>query len=144
MEEQSPGNMLGAKFSIPYSVATALVRGNANLESFYPAALKDTRINDLASKVHVTVDSTMAWLKYDNPTAKISVQLEDGRVISEVTNIPSGDPANPTPRRQQLLDKFASITEDLLDKELSKQTIGAVDRLDQLTDVRELTSLVGG
>ena len=144
MEGQSPRNMLGAKFSIPYSVAAAIVRGNADLASFYPEAINDSRIRELAAKVHVKVDSKMAWRRYENPTAEVSLRLEDGRVLSGTTNITSGDPASPTPRRQQLLDKFTTITADFLSEEEAQATVATVDRLEQLTDIRELTSLLGG
>ncbi len=144
MEGQSPRNMLGAKFSIPYSVAAAIVRGNADLASFYPEAINDSRIRELAAKVHVNVDSKMAWRRYENPTAEVSLRLEDGRVLSGTTNITSGDPASPTPRRQQLLDKFTTITADFLSEEEAQATVATVDRLEQLTDIRELTSLLGG
>ena len=143
MAREGPRNMLGAKFSIPYSVAAAIIRGSADVTAFYPEAVNDSRIRELAAKVNVRVDPRMAWGRYENPTAEVSLRLEDGCVLSGTTDITSGDPARRAPR-QQLLDKFTTVTAGVLGPEEAQAAIATVDRLEHLADVRELTRIFGG
>ena len=143
MEKERPRNMLGAKFSIPFSVAATIVRGSADPSAFYPESVNDSQIRDLAARVDVRVDPKMAWGRYENPTAEVSLRLRDGRVLSGTTDITSGDPALNVPR-EQLLDKFTTLTAGVLGPEEAQVAISAVDRLEDLKDVREMTTHFGG
>ena len=141
--ERYPENMLAAKFSIPYSVAAAIVRGNAGLDAFSPEAIDDDRIRALEAKVHVKSDPDWSLRRHDRPTARVSIRLESGQVLSETTNVALGDMADPAPR-QLLLDKFMSLTKGVLGEEQSRVVLKTTERLEQLADVRELTALLGG
>ena len=79
--KQSPPNGYAAKFSIPYAVATALVRGEAGLSAFEDAAVADAAVKAVAGKVGYVVDP-------DNPyprsyTGHVRVTIEDGQVLEE-------------------------------------------------------------
>ena len=137
-----PQNMLGAKFSIPYAVAAALVRGAADMSAFYPEALGDRRIRELASKVSVKLNPQMSMRRDDKHTARISILLSDGRQLSGTTAIVRGDAANPVPR-QELVEKFLSLATDVLGSDRAQAVVEAVERLQELPNVRNLTSLLG-
>jgi 2-methylcitrate dehydratase PrpD len=76
-----PANDYAAKFSAPFNVAVAFVKGSAGFEAFTEATVRDPRILELASKVRYTVDP-------DNPypkayTGHVRMKLRDGRVFEE-------------------------------------------------------------
>ena len=138
-----PSNMLGAKFNASYAVAAALVRGNADVTAFRPEAMSDGRIRDLASRVRVTVDPNLGLAEKDGPFTRAVVHLTDGRALEGACTIVAGDHGNRLPR-QELLDKFRFLNEEAIDASRADRVIETVDRLEQLEDVRELTSLLGG
>ena len=138
-----PPNMLSAKFNIPYAVASAIVRHGADITSFYRDAVTDSTIQDLSARVNVTLDPDMTMRRDDQPCAEVTVRLRDGRTFYETTNSIRGDAGNPVPH-QQLVDKFLFLTQDILGLERANSVIKAIDRLDDMPDVKELTALLGG
>ena len=138
-----PSSTLGAKFNAPYAIAAALVRGSADVSAFLPEAIGDERIRDLASKVDVTVDPSLGLDQESGPFTRAVVRLTNGRALEGTSDVVAGDYGNRLPR-QELLDKFHLLNEGHLGIERADTVIDAVGRLEQLGDVRELTSLLGG
>ena len=141
VREEYPDNMLGAKFSIPYAVAAAIVRGGTDISAFYPESVDNDVTRDLAGRVNVVLDTNMTMRWDDQPCARVVVKLKDGRHLSEDTYAIRGDAANPV-TRQELLDKFMFLTSDILGEQKAQDVIEATDHLEELSDVREMTSLL--
>jgi len=102
--KQAPANGYGAKFSQPYCIAAALVRGNVSLGDFTDEAVKDPRVVALAQKVRYRIDPA-------NPypgafTGHIRATLADGRVIEENQPHFRGGAQEPL-TRADIEDKFA-------------------------------------
>ena len=143
MAGEYPHNMLGAKFSFTYGVATALVRGSADVTAFYPEAIDDDRVREMAARVRV-FEAPKTTDQPDDTTATAWIRLKNGRTLTSRVGIVPGDRANPMPR-QALLDKFRFLTADILEPRLAEDVIKtAGDHLQDLQDVRELTGLLGG
>ena len=143
MVGEYPHNMLGAKFSVPYSVASALVRGNADVNVFYPEAIHDERVREMVPKIRIYQDAG-AVDQPDGPTARAWVRLKDGRTLSSSVGVVPGDRANPLPR-EAMLSKFRFLTKDILGTRQAEDVIKlAGDHLQDLHDIRELTALLGG
>lgn len=140
-----PHNMLGAKFNVPYAVAAAVVRRATDVTSFYQEAIDSDRIRSLAGKVRVTVDpdAPASPTGSQGPLAVVSIHLKDGRTLEGTTSIVRGDYGNRVPR-EELLDKFHFLNDDILGRKRTDAVIRSTDRLEELRDVRELTSLLGG
>src|SRR5882762_8458585 len=60
MADPSPANMLAAKFSVPYAVAAAVVKGTTDVSAFRDAVREDPRVRRLAARVEVSGDDTMS------------------------------------------------------------------------------------
>ena len=138
-----PSNMLSAKFNVPYAVAAAIVRDSVDVNSFYSEAIGDERIQELAGKVHVTIDPKLASPRVDWPLTQAFVRLKDGRVLEGDTTIVRGDYGNRLPR-EELLEKFHFLNDGILGSERASEVIDTIDGLERLSDVRELTALVVG
>jgi 2-methylcitrate dehydratase PrpD len=143
MANPAPANMLAAKFSVPYAVAAAVVTGATDVAAFLDSARQDPRIADLARRVEVRGDATMSMRDADQPTARVSITLESGRVLTRETTVVRGDAANPVSRPERI-DKFMTLAPPALGAGRARQVVDAVDRLDRLKDLRELTELLGG
>ncbi len=143
MANPAPENMLSAKFSIPYALAAALVRGETGAPAFYDQRVGDPAVRSLADRVEINSDPDMNMRRYDYPAARVAITLDDGRTLEGSAGAHYGDSHNPRPR-EDLLDKFRSLAGESLGDEATEQVIAAVGRLDSLDSVRELTGLLGG
>jgi len=79
--KQRPPNGYAAKFSTPYLIASAFVRGDVGLDSFTDDAVQDPEVLALAARVSYVIDP-------DNPypkafTGHIRALLRDGAVLEE-------------------------------------------------------------
>ena len=85
----------------------------------------------------------MNFRRYDYPSARVSVELKDGRTLRHEVVAQKGDAENPAPY-EELLDKFRSLTHETLSEETAGAVIDVVSRLDVVDDVNELTILLTG
>ena len=141
MAEPAPASMLGAKFSIPYAVAAALVLGRADVGAFAEPALGDPRIRALAARVEVRVDPEMSPRRSDYPTARVEVIFKDGRARSGATTVVRGDFERPVPAAE-VIEKFVALTSGPLGADRSREVVALVDRAETIKDVRDLTGLL--
>lgn len=141
MAEPAPPSMLAAKFSIPYAVAAALVRGTADVAAFEPAALDDPRIRALSRRVEVSADPEMSPRRTDHPTARVRLTLRDGRALEETTNVVRGDAANPVPA-EDVTGKFLTLSSRVLGDARARQAVETIHEVEALKDVRDLTALL--
>jgi 2-methylcitrate dehydratase PrpD len=141
MAEPAPTSMLGAKFSIPYAVAAALVLGRADVSAFVEPALFDPRIRSLAARVEVRVDPQMSPRGADYPTAIVEVRLQDGRTLTDSTTVVRGDFANPVPA-EEIAEKFVALASGPLGAGRAREVVRLVERAETLKDVRDLSALL--
>jgi len=139
MAGAAPTSMLGAKFSIPYAVAAALVLGRADVAAFEEPARDDPRIRALAGRVEVRVDPEMSPRRADQPTARVEVALRNGRTLSRVTSVVRGDFEDPVPP-EEVVEKFVALASRALGAERAREVVELAHRADALKDVRELTA----
>lgn len=91
--KQAPQTAIDAKFSLPFTVATALVTGRVDLDSFSAAALRDARVRGLAASAsfHLRED----WGPDRAVGGAIELSLRDGRTLRHEVLEPRGSPARP-------------------------------------------------
>ncbi len=141
MAGQTPDNMLAAKFSIPYAVAAAVCYGRTDITAFLPERVGNADIRNLAERVEVLPDAEMSLRRYDYPAARVSVHLNDGRVLETGVSRQRGDFTNPK-SRDDLLGKFNLLTGETLGTDGVRQVIDTTGRLDELENIDELTGLL--
>lgn len=108
LDDPAPRNMLAARFSIPFAVATALVTGRTDVTSFTGDRLTDPAIRALAARVRVVEDAAMTAALPDRRPARITLTLKDGRRLTAETQTNRGDWADPYPE-PELREKFLSL-----------------------------------
>ena len=141
MDDPHPENMLAAKFSIPYAVAAAVCYGRTDVTAFLPERMDDADIRALAERVSLDSDPEMNLRRYDYPSARVAVRLTDGRLRKAEVTSQRGDFSNPA-GREELLGKFDLLSRDTLGDGKVQRLVEAVSRLDQISDVGELTALL--
>jgi 2-methylcitrate dehydratase PrpD len=141
MADPGPASMLAAKFSIPYAVAAALVRGRADVAAFAEPALSDPRIRALAARVEVRVDPAMSPRSADYPTAAVEVVLRSGERRAASTTVVRGDFADPVPAAE-IVEKFVDLASGPLGAGRAREIVRRVEEIERMDDVRELTGLL--
>ena len=104
-----PGSTLGAKFSMPHTIAVALAMGQAGASAFSAKTLTDPTIAPLRARI-----TTLAWSPVlpppnDRP-ARVAVRLRDGREFSAECLSASGGPDRPLPE-DAWMDKMRELAE---------------------------------
>jgi len=89
-----PQTMDDSKFSIHYSLATALVKGHFNLDDLDISAIDSSVLNAI-ELTELICDATMEDRDAGIRGSKVEVELANGKVYTETVLIPKGDAANP-------------------------------------------------
>ena len=97
LDDPAPRNVLAAKFSVPFAIATVLVNGSSGVQSFTQDKVDDPTIRALAVRVTVSEDPAMTARLPDLRPAWVTVTMKDGRTLSATTETNRGDWAAPYP-----------------------------------------------
>jgi 2-methylcitrate dehydratase PrpD len=133
--KRSPDTAIDARFSLFFTVALALVRGQVTLDDFTAATLKDPDTLSLAARVHATVRNDFPP---DHAAAgRMAITLKDGREFRGEVQQARGSPASPlsTPA---LVEKFVHCCERAAKplRPAAAQALAArILSLDQVDDV---------
>jgi 2-methylcitrate dehydratase PrpD len=99
----APESAIQAKFSIPFTVAHALVHGEITLDSFDAAARTEPAVLAIATKVFE--NRNPAWGREHAACGALSIELEDGERLDHAVLVPRGSPARPL-SEAEMVEKF--------------------------------------
>ena len=91
--KQAPTNAIDAKFSIPYTVAAALLDREVTLDSFHADRLADPDRRALAGRVQFAERAD--WGRDRAASGILEVRLRDGSAYRHVVALAIGTPENP-------------------------------------------------
>lgn len=91
--KRTPVTSYDAQFSIPYVVATALLKGRFTLDELDPAALADPAVLALAQRVDYAIDPATDYPVHF--TGEVIVETRDGRTIAKREAVNRGAPDRP-------------------------------------------------
>ncbi|MFG3151449.1 MmgE/PrpD family protein [Streptomyces sp. NPDC048219] len=85
---RAPATLVDAKFSLPFLVALAAVRRTVRVSDFFPDALRDPEVLDVARRVVPVADRKLDWTM-ELPPGRVELRLRDGRhLIRTGTDVP--------------------------------------------------------
>jgi 2-methylcitrate dehydratase PrpD len=96
--KHAPPNGYAAKFSLPYLVASILVRGRAGLAEFKDEAVRDATVLAVARRVAYELDASIDYPRQF--VGDVEITLTDGRVLRERQDRPRGGPDAPLTRAE--------------------------------------------
>jgi len=140
LDHPAPETMLAAKFSLPFALAAALVRGEANTDAFRDEARADRRILSLARRVMVREDPAMTAQLPSLRPATVTLTLADGRKLSAKALTNRGDTEDPY-SADDVRDKFRALAGPVWGTERSEDVIRAVAEIDKAEGVGALLGL---
>ena len=140
-QRRNPETAIIGKFSIPFNVACAVVRGGVDLDSFSAENLHDPELRAMAAKVDYTYNA--AWQRGKETWAEVSMQTKKG-TFTRFVDSPFGTPENPMDD-ETFAGKFNSCASKAFcprTPEQLEQLKDAIRRLDAAADVRDFTALL--
>lgn len=139
MSEQNPATDLGAKFSLPWSIAAYLVLGSTGPAAYTPEALQDHRIRVVARRIAVVEEPAYsAQLPVRRPTT-IEVRMTDGSIAASSVLGSHGDPGNRFPDAR-MDRKYLELVGDVLGEEPALRSLEMLHSIEQLDDIRTLVA----
>ncbi|MDV3457102.1 MmgE/PrpD family protein [Sphingomonas sp. HF-S4] len=99
----APQSAIQAKFSIPFTVAHALVHGEITLDSFDAAGRAEPGVLAVAAKVFEKRNP--GWGRAHAACGALSILLEDGERLEHSVLVPRGSPARPL-TQPAMVEKF--------------------------------------
>ena len=137
LNDPRPQNMLAAKFSVPFALATTLVNKNSQVLSFAGDALKNEKTMALSKKVSVKEISSMTEMLPEFRPAKVTIGMKSGKVFRHSVKTNKGDWQSPY-SADELENKFHSLANRSLSKKKSKVLYDKLQNLERIADMREL------
>jgi len=140
--KKAPQAVIDAKFSIPFTVATALYYKEVGLEHFTPERLKDENVLKLAQKIRYDLDPDLGLR--DATRGFLEIRTKDNQTYAKRVDQAYGHPANPISDKD-LVAKFMSCA----DKARAKIPTAKLDELvkrilalEETRDIRQITGLL--
>jgi len=133
-----PVTGLEAKFSIPFCVANAVVKGNTGMQAFADENVNDPRIREFMKKISISLDESIQALN-----AKVTIETTEGHEHSASSDVLEEIPDFETKRTRVLL-KFNDLCSSVLGDRSTEDICDQILTLEKLKNVKELVEKAGG
>jgi 2-methylcitrate dehydratase PrpD len=138
-----PRSQREAQFSLPFIVATALIRGDFFIEELSEGVLNNEEILRLAARVRPVLEKGCETGGAMGNTV-MEIETSDGRKISATKLFPKGNPKDPM-STEECLDKLRKCAKysytSFPDSQIDRMR-DMLSNLDHLEDVRQLVRLL--
>mgnify|MGYP000103120747 CR=1 FL=1 len=144
-----PKTPVEARFSLEYSLASALIYGQVTLEEFTEDKINDSRIQTLMAGITMSVDDDLAKLGFiGTAPVKIWIRLKNGESLFFENDLAIGNPEKPF-CDSDFTEKFLKCTQnkmtisdsnDLLDKLFNLENIRSIESITKLIRLETLLS----
>jgi 2-methylcitrate dehydratase PrpD len=130
-----------AQFSLKYCVASALLRGSSQFQHFEGSCIRDPQVVNIVKKIDVI--SSPAMEERDQTSMDMEVKTKKGVTYHKSIDTPRGFPGNPMTRDEYiaLFRQCANYGNKPWPQEKTDNILAAIDRLEDLSDVRALISM---
>jgi 2-methylcitrate dehydratase PrpD len=142
-EKRHPKTAVDAQFSIPFTVAASIIRGDFFVDELAQETITDERIIDLAQRVTPVIDDSCRTDLVIGATF-MDIQLRDGRQFSGRTEFPRGNPNNPVTIDDcvEKFEKCMKYSARPFSKSQSADIVTCATELEELTNVAELARML--
>ena len=142
-----PDDILGAQFSLPFSVAMRLHNGNRGVQGgngfwdYTDIDFKDSELLETARKVSVFVaEDVSEWSSVDKG-AGVEVETTDGRVLKETVTFSKGLPENPM-TQAEVEEKFRYLVDPVMPNGVPQAIVDTVNEVEAVKDINEIVKLL--
>lgn len=137
--KRRPQSDYDAKFSLPYAVASGLLRGKLGLAELAPSAYQDPAACALMDRVGYVEDATSTFPKHYS--GEVRVTLADGRVLTHRESVNRGHAERPV-TNPEVAEKFTGNATLHFSRAHADAVRAQVLDLEHLPDLRTLEDLL--
>jgi 2-methylcitrate dehydratase PrpD len=135
-----PKEVIEAQFSLRFSLALRLLKGNNDLQHYLdPAMWSDRAMLEIGRKIELLADPTAIGPR--RFACAMSIQFSDGREVRGSLAAPKGSYKNPLSARE-LHDKFYRLGRTVLDDQRLGSIVDSVERIESAQSVAALSTLM--
>ena len=135
-----PKEVIEAQFSLRFSLALRLLKGNNDLQHYLDAAMwSDPALLEIGRKIELLADPTATGPR--RFACAMSVELSDGREVGGSLAAPKGSYNNPL-TASELQDKFYRMGRTVLDDERLGSIVDSVQHIEKAQSVAPLSTLM--
>jgi 2-methylcitrate dehydratase PrpD len=138
-----PQTMLDAQMSLPYSLAVAMLDGEAGVAQFQPERLRDPAVLKLAERIHTYVHPDLEDAKAGNLTTYLELTTVKGSRYERRLTTYQGHPDDPL-SDQEMETKFRLCAGLRLSETKVQAACEAIWNLDQLPTLEPLLTAIAG
>ena len=138
--EKRPANLFGTRFSVPFSVATIIAHGRADLDVFGAHALEDKHIMDLATRVDVSEVPEFTAAFHDRQIVELEIVCRDGVRLRGRCEVTKGEPGNPH-APPDIRKKFDHLASPVWGVSRSDEIYRSCTSLEEIPDLRTTEEL---
>jgi 2-methylcitrate dehydratase PrpD len=135
-----PKEVIEAQFSLRFSLALRLLKGNNDLQHYLdPAMWSDRAMLEIGRKIELLADPTAIGPR--RFACAMSIQFSDGREVRGSLAAPKGSYKNPL-SAGELHDKFYRLGRTVLDDQRLGSIVDSVERIESAQSVAALSTLM--
>lgn len=134
LHHADPETGLEGKFSIQYTVASAIARDRVGLDAFDDENVDNKSVQAVRERVAAAVDSD---LRYGSHRSTVTVETTDGNAYANTLEEPPGTHENPL-SDEELREKFQMCAERAFDRDRGEEIYERLDGLSTESDVTDL------
>jgi len=136
-----PRNKDEAKFSLVYTVATALTKGNFTLQDLDVARSFDRETREWASRIEIISDPQLENREANIRGARVELLMKNGTRREKGVTLPKGDPEMPV-TQEDMENKLRFCAEGLFSEKRQREIVRTVQRLEDLKNLGGVTRLM--
>jgi 2-methylcitrate dehydratase PrpD len=133
LAEQRVKTSFGARFSVPFALASIIHHGGSGLVPFEQAAVDNEVIRSLAARVDLREDLQYTARYPDEQVCDLKITLADGKVLEGRCLVMKGEPARPH-SNAELEAKFLQLGVPVWGEETSRRLLEGCLKLETLPD----------
>ncbi len=127
----------GARFSVPFALASILYHGRSGLKSFDDDAVANADVQALVQRVHVSEDPAFTARYPREQPVTIRMAMKDGTVYEGRCTVTKGEPAHPH-TAAELSGKFFELGEPIWGKVVTQSLHDRLMEMEAIADWRAL------
>ncbi|MBI4013258.1 MAG: MmgE/PrpD family protein [Candidatus Rokubacteria bacterium] len=143
LTDPAPRSPEGAQYSIPYTVAAALVDGVMGVDQLLDERLDDRRIRDLAARVEVRHDPRLDAVYPARRSARVTIRTVGGRTYEKEVRVLHGSSEDPL-TADEVDAKFLALAEPVVGKERAARALGILREVEAHRDLSPLWQALAG
>jgi 2-methylcitrate dehydratase PrpD len=133
LAEKNVVSSFGARFSVPFALASILCHGRSGLESFDDQAVANPEVRRLANLVDLKEEERHTARYPDEQPCDLRITLADGAAWEGHCTVMKGEPANPH-RPQDLEAKFLGLGTPVWGKDVTQRLLEGLSGLENIPD----------